>query len=76
MIRGKMSPNSSRGTGKLKSTFSGSPPGGFSLDFSDGDDLMEPKSVRLPTKKKIPGRKIKFQENPMTNFFIIIRSSL
>ena len=52
-----MSPNSARGTGKLKSTFSGSPPGGFSLDFCDGDDLMEPKSVRLPTKKKNPWTK-------------------
>ena len=64
MIRGKMSPNSSRGTGKLKSTFSGSPTGGFSLDFSDGDDLMEPKSVRLPTKKKSLDEKLNSKKIP------------
>ena len=64
MIRGKMSPNSSRGTGKLKSTFSGSPPGGFSLDFSDGDDLMAPKSVGLPTKKKSLDEKLNSKKIP------------
>ena len=64
MIKGKMSPNSSRGTGKLKSTFSGSPPGGFSLDFCDGDDLMEPKSVRLPTKKKSLDEKLNSKKIP------------
>ena len=64
MIRGKMSPNSSRGTGKLKSTLSGSPPGGFSLDFGDGDDLMEPKSVRLPTKKKSLDEKLNSKKIP------------